>query len=62
MKSKNADDVTQAINGVLEEWIPYIQTITADNGKEFAGHENVVEFFDRLLFCSSISLMGKRFK
>lgn len=44
VKSKNADDVTQAINGVLEEWIPYIQTITADNGKEFAGHENVAEF------------------
>lgn len=44
VKSKNADEVTQAINHVLEEWIPYIQTITADNGKEFAGHENVAEF------------------
>lgn len=44
VKSKNADEVTQAINDVLEEWIPYIQTITADNGKEFAGHENVAEF------------------
>ena len=44
VKSKNADEVTQAINDVLEEWIPYIQTITADNGKEFAGHENVAEY------------------
>ena len=44
VKSKNADEVTQSINDVLEEWIPYIQTITADNGKEFAGHENVAEF------------------
>ena len=44
VKSKNADEVTQAINDVLEEWIPYIQTITADNGKEFAGHQNVAEF------------------
>ena len=44
VKSKNADEVTQAINDVLEEWIPFIQTITADNGKEFAGHENVSEF------------------
>ncbi len=44
VKSKNAEEVTQAINDVLEEWIPYIQTITADNGKEFAGHQNVAEF------------------
>ena len=44
VKSKNADEVTQAINDVLEEWIPFIQTITADNGKEFAGHQNVAEF------------------
>lgn len=46
LASKNADGVTQAINDVLEEWIPYIQTITADNGKEFAGHQNVAEFLN----------------
>ncbi len=28
---------------MLEEWIPYLHTITADNGKEFAGHKEVAE-------------------
>jgi IS30 family transposase len=41
--SKNADVVTLAIIGMLEDWSPYIHTITADNGKEFAGHEAVAE-------------------
>lgn len=44
--SKESDVVTEAINELLEEWIPYIRTITADNGKEFAGHEKVAEFLN----------------
>jgi len=44
--SKESDVVTSAINELLEEWIPYINTITADNGKEFAGHEKVAEFLN----------------
>lgn len=46
VNSKESDEVTQAINELLEEWIPYINTITADNGKEFAGHEKVAEFLN----------------
>jgi IS30 family transposase len=41
--SKEAVIVTQAINELLEEWIPYIRTITSDNGKEFAGHQTIAE-------------------
>ena len=41
--SKQAPVVTQAINELLEDWTPYLHTITADNGKEFAGHEEVAE-------------------
>jgi len=41
--SKEAVVVTAAINHLLEDWIPYINTITADNGKEFAGHLKVAE-------------------
>ena len=41
--SKEAVVVTAAINDLLEDWIPYINTLTADNGKEFAGHEDVAE-------------------
>jgi len=39
--SKEAAVVTNAINSLLEDWIPYLHTITADNGKEFAGHREV---------------------
>jgi len=28
---------------MLEEWILYIKTITADNGKEFTEHKKVLE-------------------
>ena len=41
--TKQADIVTMAINEILEDWKPYLFTITADNGKEFAGHEEVSE-------------------
>jgi len=43
VKSKQAKEVTRAINESLQEWIPYLHTITADNGKEFAGHQEVAE-------------------
>ncbi len=41
--SKQASVVTEAITGLLEDWKPYLYTITADNGKEFAGHQEVAE-------------------
>jgi len=43
IESKQAAVVTQAINELLIDWIPYLHTITADNGKEFAGHQEVAE-------------------
>lgn len=41
--SKEAVVVSKAINELLEDWKPYLHTITADNGKEFAGHKQVAE-------------------
>ena len=41
--SKQASVVTEAITTLLEDWKPYLHTITADNGKEFAGHQEVAE-------------------
>ena len=41
--SKQATVVTEAINELLEEWIPYLKTITADNGKEFSCHAEISE-------------------
>lgn len=41
IKTREATEVRIAINEMLEEWIPYINTITADNGKEFTEHKKV---------------------
>jgi len=41
--SKEAKVVSKAIVEELTDWIPYIKTITADNGKEFADHKYVSE-------------------
>jgi IS30 family transposase len=41
--SKESQVVQQAITEMLEDWIPYIFTITSDNGKEFADHQTIAE-------------------
>lgn len=41
--SKRAEEVSKAIVDELQQWKPYIKTITADNGKEFAYHQFVAE-------------------
>lgn len=42
-KTREATEVSLAINDLLEEWTPYINTITSDNGKEFTEHKKVAE-------------------
>ena len=39
--NKTADMVTSAITSALEPLKPFVLTMTADNGKEFAGHEEL---------------------
>lgn len=46
VKSKQANVVTKAIKELLEDWKPYLKTITADNGKEFAGHIEVANYLE----------------
>jgi IS30 family transposase len=41
--TREAGEVRIAINEMLEEWIPYIKTITSDNGKEFTEHKEIAE-------------------
>lgn len=43
VNSKTASEVRQAAEEILQDWKPYIHTITADNGKEFAEHEQISE-------------------
>lgn len=43
VSTKEAEVVAAAICELLEDWAPYIHTITSDNGKEFAAHQKVAE-------------------
>jgi len=43
VESKESKIVTAAILDLLGDWKPYLQTVTADNGKEFAGHETIAK-------------------
>src|SRR5271156_4848105 len=39
--NKTSDVVTSAITSALEPLKPFVLTMTADNGKEFAGHQEL---------------------
>ena len=41
VETKQASEVADAINELLEEWRPFLHTITSDNGKEFAWPQQV---------------------
>jgi len=41
--NKKTDIVALTIINLLEEWKPYLYTVTADNGKEFAEHKLVAQ-------------------
>ena len=42
-KSKNAAEICTVACELLEDWKPYIETITSDNGKEFSMHQKISE-------------------
>jgi len=61
--SKHAEVVTEATILLLQPYLDKTLTITADNGKEFAGHEKMKEQLNAEgVFRSSLSLMGARLK
>jgi IS30 family transposase len=41
--SKEAQVVSKAMCELLEEWSPFLSTITSDNGREFADHISVTQ-------------------
>ena len=43
IKSKEAIEVERKTIELLTPWLPFIHTITSDNGKEFANHKNIAE-------------------
>jgi len=43
VKSKHALNIENATLSLLEDWKPFIHTITSDNGKEFANHTQIAD-------------------
>ncbi|EOG6908232.1 IS30 family transposase, partial [Flavobacterium psychrophilum] len=43
IESKDSEIVKNATIELLENWKPFLQTITSDNGKEFAKHEAIAK-------------------
>ena len=43
IESKYAEIVKNATIKLLQNWKPFLQTITSDNGKEFAKHESIAK-------------------
>ncbi len=46
LKSKSAKEVKQKTVEILTEWKPFLHTITSDNGKEFALHQEIAKALD----------------
>lgn len=44
--TKEANVVADAICEILDDWTPFIHTITSDNGKEFAEHQRIAELLN----------------
>ena len=43
LESKEAKVIESNTIEILEEWMPFIHTITSDNGKEFTNHKEIAE-------------------
>jgi len=41
IESKESLEVANAINELMEDWKPFLHTLTSDNGKEFASHKDI---------------------
>lgn len=41
IENRTAQQVCAATQELLEDWLPFLKTITADNGKEFALHQEI---------------------
>jgi IS30 family transposase len=57
--SKEASVVSEAMCSILEEWTPYLCTITSDNGREFAGHISVTDNLGVPFFLQHRITVGK---
>ena len=57
IESKDAEIVKNATIELLQDWKPFLQTITSDNGKEFAKHQSIatvleIDYYFANPYCS----------
>jgi len=50
VERRTAQAVQEAITHLLKPWKSYVHTLTADNGKEFAGHQEISHFLQADFF------------
>ena len=55
VESKESELITIKLSEMLEEIRPFIKTITADNGKEFAGHQFIADEYCDFYFANPYS-------
>jgi IS30 family transposase len=52
VKSKEAEVIERKTIELLQDWMPFLNTITSDNEKEFEHHKSVAKALD-IDFCFS---------
>ncbi len=59
LETKEAEEVKKAAIAFLSEWKPFLHTITADNGKEFAQHQEILRLWNWIFILHDPSTVGK---
>ena len=55
VETKDSEIVKRKLGEMLDEIRPYIKSITADNGKEFAGHQYITDEYCDFFFANPYS-------
>jgi IS30 family transposase len=58
-KLKESELVKQAAIELLENWKPYLFTITSDNGKEFAMHQEIATVLEVDFYLNHLQSVGR---
>ncbi len=59
VKNRTIEDLSLATEELLIDWIPYINTITSGNGKEFAMHQSIAETLNVEFYFAKHTNLGK---
>jgi len=60
VKSKKAEVIERKTIELLQDWMPFLNTITSDNGKEFAHHKSVAQALDIDFYFADLTISWQR--